>query len=179
MRPLEKKLLLILFTGVAMSLSYTPRRYWRTLKIAGKIWKDIDKNETQKAISNFYKSKLIKKKKNKDGSITITITDKGKLKALTYKFNEMKIENKEWDGKWRLVFFDVPEKIRWGRDALREKVKQLGFYEIQKSVFIFPYDCENEINFIIEFFGIRQYARFGVLESIDDDKHIKERFNLK
>jgi len=178
MKLLSEKILLLLLSGVALSVCYTPRQYWKTIRLAGRAWKDIDKKEAQKVLNNYYKSKLTKKTKNKDGSTTITITDKGKLKALTYKFNEMQIDKKEWDGKWRLVFFDVPERIRWGRDALRLKVKKLGFYEIQKSVFIFPYDCEDEINFIIEFFKIRKYARFGVLESIDDDKNLKEKFGL-
>ena len=106
------------------------------------------------------------------------MTEKGRVKALTYKFLEMKIKNKEWDGKWRIVVFDIPEKIRRGRDALRWKIKGLGFYELQKSVFVFPYECKDEIYFIIEFFNLRQYARYGVLESIDNEEHLKKVFNL-
>jgi len=108
----------------------------------------------------------------------MVLTDKGKLKALTYKFDEMKIEKKDWDGKWRLLIFDIPEKIRQGRNSLREKIKQLGFYELQKSAFIFPYNCKDEIDFIIEFYRLRKYARFAVLESIDNEKHLKQIFSL-
>jgi len=170
--------LLLLLTGAALSIAYTPRQYWRTVKIAGKEWKKINKEEIRKEIRQLYRSKLLKKTENKDGSITMILTDKGKLRALTYKFDEMKIEDKKWDGKWRVVGFDVPEKIRWGRDALRDKIKKLGFYEFQKSVFIYPYDCKNEIDFIIEFFGIRKYVRFGILEYIDNEKHFKKIFKL-
>jgi len=169
---------LLLLTGAALSIAYTPRQYWRTVKIAGKEWKKINKEEIRKEIRQLYRSKLLKKTENKDGSITMILTDKGKLRALTYKFDEMKIEDKKWDGKWRVVGFDVPEKIRWGRDALRDKIKKLGFYEFQKSVFIYPYDCKNEIDFIIEFFGIRKYVRFGILEYIDNEKHFKKIFKL-
>ncbi len=178
MKPLGQKILLLLLTGVAMSLSYTPQRYWRTIKIAGKEWRNINKKELQKEIKKLYQSKLIKRKENPDGSITMTLTDKGKLKTLTYRFEEMKIDRKNWDSKWRLLIFDIPEKIRRGRNALREKIKELGFYELQKSVFVFPYDCKNEIDFIIEFFNIRKYVHFGILETIDNEKHLKEIFNL-
>ncbi|KKQ22715.1 MAG: Repressor in ring oxydation complex/ phenylacetic acid degradation pathway related protein (PaaX) [Parcubacteria group bacterium GW2011_GWA2_37_10] len=178
MKPLGRKVLLLLLTGAALSIAYTPRQYWRTVKIAGKEWKKINKEEIRKEIRQLYRSKLLKKTENKDGSITMILTDKGKLRALTYKFDEMKIEDKKWDGKWRVVGFDVPEKIRWGRDALRDKIKKLGFYEFQKSVFIYPYDCKNEIDFIIEFFGIRKYVRFGILEYIDNEKHFKKIFKL-
>lgn len=108
----------------------------------------------------------------------MVLTDKGKLKALNYKFEEMRIDKKDWDGKWRLLIFDIPEKIRQGRNSLREKIKNLGFYELQKSVFIFPYECKNEIDFIVEFFGIRRYVRFGILETIDNEKHLKQIFRL-
>lgn len=178
MKSFQKKILLLLLAGIALSLCYNSRQYWRTIKSASREWQKISKKDLQREINNLYKSKSISKKENSDGTVTITITNKGKLKALTYRFDEMRIDKKDWDGKWRILTFDVPEKVRWGRDALRDKIKKLGFYELQKSVFIFPYDCENEINFIIEFFNIRKHVRFGVLESIDNEKHLKEIFRL-
>jgi phenylacetic acid degradation operon negative regulatory protein len=90
----------------------------------------------------------------------------------------MVIEKEKWDGKWRFVIFDIPEKLKSGRDALRKKIKKLGFYELQKSVFIFPYKCADEIAFIIEFFGIKKYVRHGTMDSIDDDIYLKKFFGL-
>lgn len=179
MKPLGEKILLFLLTGVVLSICYTPRQYWRTVKIAGKEWEKINKKEAQAEIKKLYQSKLIKRNKNTDGTITFVITDKGKLKALTYRFEEMQIDKKSWDGKWRMVAFDIPEKYRWGRDSLREKIKKLGFYELQKSIFIFPYDCKDEIDFIIEFFKIRRHVRFGILETIDNEEHFKKIFGFK
>lgn len=185
MNKLSEKVLLILLTGATLSVCYTSRQYWRTIKIAGREWKKIDrewdnvkKEELRYELRKLYQSKLIKKKENSDGSITMVLTDKGKFRALTFHFQKMKIDRKDWDGKWRIVVFDIPEKHRWGRDALRKKIKKLGFYELQKSVFVFPYDCKNEIDFIIEFFEIRKYVRFGILESIDNGQHLKEIFKL-
>jgi len=178
MKPAGQKILLLLLTGVALSLSYTPQRYWRALKFAGKEWKNINKKEFQDEIKKLYQSKLIKKKENPDGSITMILTDKGKFRALTYHFDAMRIDKKNWDGKWRLIVFDVPEKFRTGRDSLREKIKELGFYELQKSVFVFPYSCKDEVDFIIEFYGMRKHVRFGLLEEIDNGKHLKEIFKL-
>jgi len=90
----------------------------------------------------------------------------------------MKIERKKWDGKWRIVVFDIPEKKKGVRNALRRKLKELGFYELQKSVFVFPYECGNEIEFIVEFFELRPYVRTGVLEKIDNTTHLKRIFKL-
>ena len=77
-----------------------------------------------------------------------------------------------------MVIFDVPEYKRSGRDDLREKLKELGFYELQKSVWICPYNCKNQIDFIIELFGLREYVRFAVVDSIDNELYLKKIFNL-
>lgn len=178
MNSLGKKVLLFLLTGATLSICYTPRQYWRTIKIAGKEWKKINKKELQYELRKLYQSKLVKRKENLDGSTTMVLTDKGRLRAITFSFQNMKIDRKDWDGQWRLVIFDIPEKIKWGRNALRRKIKELGFYELQKSVFVFPYECKDEIDFIIEFFGIRKYVRFGILKEIDNEKHLRTIFKL-
>jgi DNA-binding transcriptional regulator PaaX len=175
----QKKILILLFRGLEFGYSYTPQRQWRVLKNLARDWKRIDREELRKEINNLYRSKAIKREENKDGSITIILTEKGKTKALNYHFENMIIKGEDWDGKWRIVIFDIPEKMKNGRNALREKIKKLGFYELQKSVWIFPYKCENEINFIIEFFNLRKYVRFAVLESIDNEFHLKKIFNLE
>lgn len=175
---IKQKILLLLLGGMAFGYSYTPQRQWRVLKAVARGWKEINREKLRDEIRKLYQSKLIKKKENPDGSYTIVLTEKGKLKALTYHFQKMKIKGGKWDGKWRLVVFDIPEKKRAGRDALRSKIKELGFYKLQKSVFIFPYQCKDEIDFIVEFFGLRKYVRFGILESIDNELHLRKIFNL-
>lgn len=171
--------MLLLLGGVAFGFSYTTNRQWRVIKNIEKEWQKINRKELPSEIKNLYKSKLVEKRQNPNGSLTLVLTNKGKLEALTYYFNEMKIEKTNWDGKWRFVVFDVPEKFRRGRDSLREKIKRLGFYELQKSVFVFPYECRNEIEFIVEFFGIRKYVRYGTMDYIDNDSRLREVFGLK
>jgi len=178
MDALHRKILLLLLTGVALSFSYTPQRYWKIIKLADREWKNINREELRREIKKLYQSKMVKRSENSDGSTTIVLTNKGKLKALTYRFEDMRIDRKNWDGKWRLVVFDIPERLRLGRDSLRERIKKLGFHELQKSVFVFPYDCKDEVDFLIEFFNIRKYVRFGILEEIDNEKHLKHIYNL-
>ncbi|KKP42134.1 MAG: Repressor in ring oxydation complex/ phenylacetic acid degradation pathway related protein (PaaX) [Parcubacteria group bacterium GW2011_GWA1_33_6] len=175
---LKKKILLLLLGGLALGFSHNPNKYRKVLKVIGESWQEINKYKLKKEIRNIYRSKLVKEKINTDGSLTLVLSDKGKLKALTYHFSEIKIQEKMWDKKWRMVFFDIPEKYRWGRDSLRKKLKELKFQEIQKSVFTFPYECEDEINFIIEYYGIRKYVRYATLDYIDDDLHLRDYFKL-
>ena len=176
--PIREKILLLLFTGLALGFTYSPQRQYKILKAVAKEWRKIDEKKLKQEIRNLYKSRLIESKENPDGSFAYVLTDKGKLKVLTYHFQKMKIKKNSWDEKYRLVIFDIPEKLKKARDALRWKLKELGFFELQKSVFVFPYECKNEIDFVIEFFNLRKYVRYGILEFVDNDLHLRKIFKL-
>lgn len=176
--PIGQKVLLLLLAGIALGLAYSPRRQARIVKELQREWKKIDRQELENTIRQLYKSQLIKVRENKDGTSTFILSEKGKVRALTYRFKEMRIRAGHWDGKWRIVLFDIPEKIKPARDALRHKLKELGFYELQKSVFVFPFECKDEIDFIVEFFNVRPCVRYGVLETIDNDLHLRNVFHL-
>jgi len=178
MSPTKQKILLLLLGGLSFGYSFTPRKQWKVLKQVSREWKKINEKELKQELKQLYRSKMVKREENSDGSYSITLTEKGKLKILTYHFEKMKIREKEWDGKWRMIIFDIPEKLKSGRNALRSKIKELGFYELQKSVWVYPYECKDEIDFIIEFFDLRRYVRFGILESIDNEFHLKKIFKL-
>lgn len=178
--PTQKRILLLLQTGLLLGLSRSPKAYFKILRGASKEWKDIGDDALKKAIKRLYQSKMIDMKYNKKkDAVTIILTDKGKKKALTYELDKMEIKKpKKWDGKWRIVLFDIPETHKKERDAFRYRLKQLGFFEYQKSVFVHPYDCKNEIDYIIEFWFIRKYVRFIVADSLDNELHLKKHFGL-
>ena len=111
--------------------------------------------------------------------VKITITTEGKKKLLEYNLDEMEIKKpKKWDGLWRIVIFDIPESRRPARDALRAKLKELGFYKLNKSVFVFPYPCLSEIQFIEEIFKIGPYLNFIEANKIEYDKWLRSKFDL-
>ena len=73
--------------------------------------------------------------------------------------------------------FDIPESEKFAREALREKLKNLGFAQFQKSIWIYPYPCENEIDFVTEFFSIAKHVNL-ITVKIDDDRPLRAEFNL-
>lgn len=175
----QKKILILLLGGLALGLSRSPKTSFQIIKEIKKEWDWINQENLKRAIRGLYQSKLIKEKENLDGTVTLILTDAGKQKALTYNLDEMKIEKpKMWDKKWRVVLFDIPEKSRWIRDAFRHHLNQLGFYEFQKSVFVHPYECKDEIEYLIEFYDTRRFIRFITAESIDNELHLKQHFKL-
>jgi len=76
------------------------------------------------------------------------------------------------------VIFDIPDRFKKAREALRKKLKDLGFIKLQESVFVLPYECENEINFIIEVFLIRSFVRFIRVKSFTNEEQVRLGFEL-
>lgn len=177
--PAAQKTLLLLGAGLALGLSGSPKAYFRILKAAGREWNFIEKKALHRAIKKLYQSKLVEFKEDKDGTIVLKLNNSGREKVLKYQLEEMRIPKmKKWDGKWRMVLFDIPEPKKKIRDALRFHLKKLGFFEFQKSVFVHPFDCENETEFLIEFYRIRSGVRFVVAEFLDNELHLKKYFHL-
>lgn len=54
--------------------------------------------------------------------------------------------SKPWDGKWRFVCFDIPEKHKDVRDQIRRSVKNLGFRQLQRSIWISPLSVDSYID---------------------------------
>lgn len=173
----QQRLLLLLVAGAALSVTRSPRQYYRLVGRFGREWKNIKKSSVERSVASLYKSKMIDLRLQKDGTWKMELSDHGKRRALYYKLEMMKIRKpKRWDKKWRIIIFDIPEKQRGARDAFRAWIKRLGFLELQKSVFILPYDCQDEFDFIVEFLGIRKYVRFILAKEIDNEAHLKKKF---
>ena len=98
---------------------------------------------------------------------------------MKFKLDDIKIKKpKKWDKQWRIVIFDIPNKFKKAREAIRKKLKELGFIKLQESVFVFPYECENEINFIVEVFQIRPFIRFIRANSVSNEEQLMINFGL-
>ena len=66
-------------------------------------------------------------------------------KALRREFPIFSLRNRKWDKKWRIVFYDVPEKEKKTRRQIQEKLQELGFGMIQESVYISPFDVAEDL----------------------------------
>ena len=118
--------------------------------------------------------------RKRNHQIYISLTEKGKKKAGRFQINSLKIRKpKKWDGKWRLVIFDISQLQKIKREAFRGKLKELGFYPLQKSVWIIPYKCKDEIELLKDFLGLSsKELRLITAEDIGDDTHLKKIFKL-
>src|SRR3989338_6307072 len=175
----KQKILLLLSSGVVLGLSRSPKNYFKIMRGLPSAWKEINKNRLYRVIHEFYNDRLVDFKEDKDGFVKIILTKEGQKKALKFKIDEMEIKKPaKWDGEWRIVIFDIPDRFKMAREALRKKIKDLGFIKLQESVFVFPYECEDEINFIVEVFLIRPFVRFVRVKSFTNEEQIRIKFGL-
>ncbi len=146
-------------------------------KIVKSLLKKLGHKIRQIKASVYYLKKrgLIEFIQEDSDKVTVQITDNGKKYLKTFDIDNI-ILNKPvcWDKKWRLVFFDIPEKHKKAREAFRRKLKDLGFVRLQDSVWVTPFPCEDEIRFLREVFSVP----FNVdVFTISDLKH--HEINLK
>ena len=76
------------------------------------------------------RQKLIEKKKDYENSVLVSLTERGMLRVLNFRFRRLNDKKEKWDRKWRMVAFDIPDSHRKGRNALRYRLKMGGFYEL-------------------------------------------------
>lgn len=100
-----------------------------------------------------------------------TLTKKGKNRLLDRAFEVIKLKPlKKWDKIWRLVLFDIPHEKRAARHALRRKLQHLGFIQYQKSVWVTPHPCAEEIDFLRDFYHVHPHVKLLAVKQLRGDE---------
>lgn len=175
----QKKILLTLLGGTMLGMSASPTQYFRTFRKIKKEWQKINQQNFNRSIRQLSKEKLIEEKLLPDGSSKLILTADGKKQArsLSLLGNSINFKKpKSWDGKWRIVLFDIPEKDRLFRTVLREHLYALKFLKLQNSVFVSPYPFEKPILELIALYSAERYVRVVTATMIDNEKYLKRRF---
>lgn len=139
--------------------------------------------EKRKFYNAFYKLKAkgFVKIQQEGKQIYVSLTKEGKKWAGKYQIDDLKIKKPwRWNKKWHLLIFDIPDKHKIKREALRGKLKELGLFQLQKSVWICPYEFKKEIEVLRSFFGLTPAEmNIVIAHEIENDKEAKIFFNIK
>ena len=104
------------------------------------------------------------------------LSSKGKLEIKTRlafkKFGD-------WDQKWRVVLFELPQDEHNDRLKLVLELKRLGFAPLQRSAFISPYPLLNIMAKYATNMGIRQHLSLLTVEKMDEERRIEKAWPLK
>ena len=177
--PVGQKTLLLLKAGAALIFTNRPGQQFQIAEAAVKEWRKINRRSLFNAIRQLYQSKMIGYRENPEGTVRVELLENGRKRALQYDLNKIKIQKPaKWDGLWRVVIFDIPESKKKHRDAFSSRLRVMGMHPLQRSVFIHPTNCKNEIDFVAELYDLKPFVRFAVVKEIDIELHLKEIFKL-
>jgi len=138
----------------------------------------FDKRDFNRTTRRLRENNLIETKENENG-VTLYLNKLGKKKALEYSLDKMKITKPmKWDKKWRIVIFDIPENKKLARNVLKRKLDELDFKLLQKSIYVHPFPCENEIEFIRSIYGVRPFVKIIVADSIEEQDRLEKYYHL-
>lgn len=164
-------------------------------EIAGEVLRDVGNFIAYSQISyksrkagmfdpdkNYYGFKNLERRKiiSKIDEDHFKFTPKGMKWLENSRFKYLKIKNKKWDKQWRIVIFDIPQELTKNRNIFRRRLRYLGFYMLQKSVFVYPYTCEEELGFICQNLAIGDYVDIIIADSVGfKEKEIRKYFGIK
>ena len=174
-----KDILYWLFVAESVAIAATSPFFLTNLLKGYKKWRKYPKKKVSDTFYNLRRQGLIEIQK-KNHQIYIGLTKKGKEKAGWLQIDALKIKKpKRWDGKWRIVVFDISQLKKLYREAFRGKLKELGFRPLQKSVWVHPFNCQAEVELLRDFFGLSEKEiRLIIAENIGNDKNLKEFYKL-
>ncbi len=107
------------------------------------------------------------------------VTKRGTILFSRYRWAVKEDHPKAWDGKWRLISFDVPTKDNRERDLLRQALRKNNFYQLQQSVWIAPYEMTKEFWKFVVFNNLHKYCKIMLIEVLDGDEAMKKHFGLR
>ncbi len=114
-----------------------------------------------------------------NGKKVARVTKKGESKLDFLDRHNFKLKiPKKWDGRWRVVIFDIKESRSKTRFLLRKTLSQIGFVRLQDSVWLYPYDCEDLVSLLKADFRIGQDVLYMIVEKLENDWHLRKTFKL-
>lgn len=114
--------------------------------------------------------------RSKDGFLELTPA--GERALLLAQSGEHAPKPRRWDGRWRVLIFDIPERRRTTRDKTRLMLINIGFVLLQGSVWVYPYDCEHVVALLKAELKIGKQMLYLIVDEMEGDAPLRRRFGL-
>lgn len=162
------------------------------LFVAKEITKAKDESDRRKAEKEWHKFNISYLKRNlkrlkgqkiiefinENGEEVIKLTRRGKVKFLRFQLKDWSLSALKWDGKWRMVLYDISKFRKNQQEQFRRIIKKMNFYPLQKSIYLTPYPCSEQIAYLREYFGIGDEVVLIRADSLENDEVYKQYFGL-
>lgn len=129
------------------------------------------------AVKSLAKRGLVKVYQSR-GETVVCLTEAGHTELLKYSLQEKMLVQKKWDGKWRMIIFDIEERRRKARDRVRRDLQSFGLVKLQESVWVYPYDCEEVVTLLKAEYRVSKDVLYVVAGEIEGDTWLRKQFQL-
>ncbi|NME04506.1 phenylacetic acid degradation operon negative regulatory protein PaaX [Psychrobacillus sp. BL-248-WT-3] len=128
-----------------------------------RLLKEFGHNEqsVRVAVSRMMKQGWLESEKQGNKSYYF-LTHRGKVRMEEAANRIFKLMPNEWDGKWRMLMYTIPEEKRQIRDELRKELLWSGFGSFSSGCWISPNNLEKEVKFLIDKYETHEYVDFFV-----------------
>lgn len=175
---IQKIILNSLYTVGVLNVAAVAPNVLSLLKHLDPEKKESRRSSINTAVKRLREKGLIEREENKKGTF-LRLTRQGERAIGILERKEFKtLKPKKWDGKWRIIIFDIRETKKTSRDKFRLTLLQIGFLKLQNSVWVYPYNCEELITLIKTDFMIGKEILYIIADSIENDKWVRKHFNL-
>ncbi len=170
--------------AVMIALSGGSRRLTPGMLFRELGWSDASKIKRSRISFYHLRSAGLISVDHRKGMVHVSLTKEGARRAEALAAMEEirglgKGKRKSWDGRWRIVMFDVPSERRLARDAFRKLLVRAGFVQLQKSVWVSPHDVSKDVAFLKDFFKLSDdECRLITSSDIGDDRALRTRFKV-
>ena len=108
------------------------------------------------------------------------LTEAGKKVLKRWELGNYKLfKPSRWDGRWRIVIFDIPQKKKKIRDHMTMILRTAGFERLQDSVYVFPFPCEELVGLFKTELGLGKNLLYLIVEELENDKELRHKFQLR
>ena len=149
------------------------------VQVLGKMIPDVrplsQKQSVRRAIGRLIKHGSIVKE---GGRYALTDHGRDRLARLRFVARSTSNRKRRWDKKWRIVIFDIKEGRKSVRDELRRILVKAGFVQLQKSVWVFPYRCDETIALLKFHLTLGWDLVYIIADAIEGDEELRHHFGL-
>ena len=149
-----------------------------------KLLKNLDQREHERAVRR-ETQRVIRYMKQQgylagDYEHGLQVTEKARRRLAKHEFRDKSVASmQKWDHKWRIITYDIPEDQRSARDALSAQLRRYGCFQLQKSTWITPFPCRDDIAYIATHHGVDPFVTYFEAINLDNDTALIARFKKR
>ncbi|MEK7660174.1 MAG: hypothetical protein AAB343_03160 [Patescibacteria group bacterium] len=178
-RSTKEKILLCLNAGFELSVTHSANKQRYILRTLPIELKRIDRRYITRSLRALEKEGLVQRRSTTQDGMRIELSAYAKQQLGALELRRLStVRPTKWDQKWRLLIYDVPEDRKRGRDAIRYELRNMGFVELQHSVWIFPFDVTDILLLIRELYDLKSELIVLTADRFDGDHIYQKHFDI-